>query len=62
MGEDLIDHHRMFDALGNNPHRPTTGPAGLDVDPEGPFQALRQVTGAQHLILSLGALVGRAPT
>ena len=48
------------DSSTHDPHRPTTGPAGLDVEHR--IQTLRQVTGAQHLLLSVGALVGRAPT
>jgi hypothetical protein len=36
VGEDLLDHLGRDDS-----HRPTTGRAGLDVDTEYPFQALR---------------------
>jgi hypothetical protein len=40
VGEDLLDYDRVFDT-GNDPHCPATGRAGLDVDTEHPFQALR---------------------
>jgi len=40
MGENLLDDRRIFDA-GNDPHRPTAGTAGFNVDVEHPFQALR---------------------
>jgi hypothetical protein len=40
VGEDLLDRHRVLDA-GDDPDRPAAGPAGLDVDAEYPFQALR---------------------
>ena len=39
MGENLLDHHRVFDA-GNDPDRPAAGSAGLDVDAKYALQAL----------------------
>ena len=38
MGENLLDNRRIFDA-GNDPHRPTAGTEGFNVDVEHPFQA-----------------------
>ena len=40
VGEDLLDHHRVFDA-GNDSERTGTFPAGLDVDVENALQSLR---------------------
>ena len=40
VGENLLDHHRLFDA-GNDPDHPATGSAALDVDAKYALQALR---------------------
>ncbi len=40
VSEDFLDHRRILDA-GNDPDGATAGSAGLDVDVEHPFQALR---------------------
>ena len=40
VGEDLIDYLGIFDARDDS-HRSATGRAGLDIDREDPFQALR---------------------
>jgi hypothetical protein len=40
VGEDLIDHHWVFDT-GDDPDRPAAVLAGRDVDAEVPLQALR---------------------
>jgi hypothetical protein len=40
MGEDLLDDLGILDAR-NDPHCPAAGRTSLDVDAEGPFQALR---------------------
>jgi len=41
VGEDLLDGVRILDAFRDDPHRPTAGRAGLDIDPEDPLEALR---------------------
>jgi len=40
MGKNLLDHHWIFDT-GDDPDCAAAAPAGLDVDAEDPFQALR---------------------
>ena len=40
VGENLLDHHRVFDA-GDDLYGATAAFAGFDVDVEHPFQALR---------------------
>ena len=40
MGENLLDHHRVFDA-GDDLYGATAAFAGFDVDVEHPLQALR---------------------
>jgi hypothetical protein len=44
-GEDLLDDLGVIDAR-NDPHCPAAGRTSLDVDAEGPLQALRQVIAA----------------
>jgi hypothetical protein len=39
--EDLLDDVGILDA-GDDPHRPTAGRKGLDIDPEHPLEALRR--------------------
>ena len=42
VAEDLVD-------AGDDPHRPTAGPAGLNVDTEHPLQTLRQIPDNQRV-------------
>jgi hypothetical protein len=49
VGEDLLDHRRVFDA-GNDPQHPAAGRTDLDVEAENAFQVQRPL----RLALALG--------
>ena len=46
VGEDLLDDIGVLNARDDS-HRPAAGRAGLDVDTEHPFQALRTAQGVE---------------
>ena len=49
MSENLLDHSRVFDALGDDPQCPAAGRAGLDVDAKYTLLPLRP----SHLVPAL---------